>query len=281
VKVDSEAFDSTSSSSSSSLSGEYGIRNASPHPTSYSASNDSVSPYVERLDWVVDKQIEVWCVDASTKARRIVDDSDASMLVFEEFGSEWVKDVGMSLPPCLFFPYNVQHWRTFYPARLSPDAFAQLAMQLAYYRTQGCFTATYETAATHMFIHGRTDVIRSFSREAREFVKGMSGDGVSVSRPRHPILRLCLYFLQPEKRKSLLLSAIKQHNSYTRDAIRGRGIDRHLLGLKLQMRASEKEVLFEDEMFGRSETWKLSTSGLYNGERFDGTGLVSCLLCLC
>ena len=52
----------------------------------------------------------------------------------------------------------------------------------------------------------------------------------------------------------------------------GRGIDRHLLGLRCMMREGERHDLFEDELFARSQTWELSTSGLSAGDQFRGTG---------
>ena len=54
----------------------------------------------------------------------------------------------------------------------------------------------------------------------------------------------------------------------------GRGIDRHLLGLRLLLRPlnGESSPLFEDELFERSSRWKLSTSGLSAGLLFKGTG---------
>ena len=54
----------------------------------------------------------------------------------------------------------------------------------------------------------------------------------------------------------------------------GRGIDRHLLGLRLLLRPlnGESSALFEDDLFERSSRWKLSTSGLSAGLLFKGTG---------
>ena len=48
-----------------------------------------------------------------------------------------------------------------------------MVLQLAYYRTAGEFSATYETALTRMFKHGRTETIRSYTAEAREWVLAM------------------------------------------------------------------------------------------------------------
>jgi hypothetical protein len=73
-----------------------------------------------------------------------------------------------------------------------------------------------------------------------------------------------------------LQRAIKTHRILTKEAATGKGIDRHLLGLRLMLRLQEGEhaVFFEDEMFRRSQQWKLSTSGLSAGHLFKGTGCV-------
>ena len=54
------------------------------------------------------------------------------------------------------------------------------------------------------------------------------------------------------------------------------------------MQPDERHELFEDELFARSQTWKLSTSGLSDGDQFRGTGFgspepdgygINCKLC--
>lgn len=57
--------------------------------------------------------------------------------------------------------------------------------------------------------------------------------------------------------------------------MKGRGIDRHLLGLRCMIQDGECHELFEDELFSRSQTWKLSTSGLSAGHQWRGTGFGS------
>lgn len=55
---------------------------------------------VERLDWVADKQIKAWCMEAEKVAIAVCKDSDASLLCFNEFGTTWLKDTGtISLSP--------------------------------------------------------------------------------------------------------------------------------------------------------------------------------------
>ena len=42
--------------------------------------------------------------------------------------------------------------------KMSPDAYAQMAIQLAYYRLKGTVRATYESAQTRKYLAGRTEV---------------------------------------------------------------------------------------------------------------------------
>lgn len=64
---------------------------------------------------------------------------------------------------------------------MSLQSWAQLTMQLAYYKMTGKFTGTYESAQTRKFKHGRTEVIRSTTTESAQWCKAMESHGVSVS----------------------------------------------------------------------------------------------------
>lgn len=52
-------------------------------------------------------------------------------------------------------------------AKLSPDAAIQMNLQLAYHATHGKCTPTYETASTRQFQHGRTETIRTLTKEVK------------------------------------------------------------------------------------------------------------------
>jgi carnitine O-acetyltransferase len=72
-------------------------------------------------------------------------------------------------------------------AKLPPDAIVQMALQLAQWRDQGCRVATYETASTRRFLHGRTETARACSAEAAAFVRAMdrlaaAGDAGAAGR---------------------------------------------------------------------------------------------------
>ena len=65
-------------------------------------------------------------------------------------------------------------------------------MQLAWYRTRGEFTATYETALTRLFKHGRTETIRTLTPDARAWVLAMLNPECPVRLPFCPHPRLAL-----------------------------------------------------------------------------------------
>ena len=83
-----------------------------------------------------------------------------------------------------------------------------------------------------------------------------------------------LFPRQSKRKLELLNRAVQTHTRLTREAATGKGIDRHLMGLQLLMKPEDGEAaeLFSDELFQRSQTWKLSTSGLSAGYQFRGTG---------
>lgn len=58
--------------------------------------------------------------------------------------------------------------------RMSPDAFVQMAYQLAHQRTKGRIGATYESIATRHFAHGRTEAMRVVTPEVLAFLVAMS-----------------------------------------------------------------------------------------------------------
>lgn len=151
---------------------------------------------------------------------------------------------------------------------MSPDSYIQMAMQYAFYKYgqlidlfRRSFTnpfyvfssnrmhnepgAHYETAQIRMFIHGRTETIRSCSIESVAFAEAMCDPSVS----------------NPEK-VALLRAAVNAHKNYTVMASSGEGIDRHLLGLKLIAREKNFPIpeLYSDEAYVKSTSFRISTS---------------------
>ncbi|KAF8501679.1 carnitine acetyltransferase [Russula emetica] len=206
-----------------------------PEPPSFFSDRGLDITEWERLDWVTDERIKAECIVAESRARVLIADSDDSVLWFSDYGADWIKSI----------------------AGLAPDAYVQMALQLVWYKTRGSFTATYETALTRAFDKARTETIRTLSEDSRAWVLSMTDTSATTAM-----------------RLALLRRAIQTHTRLSREAATGRGIDRHLLGLRLMMRPDdgERAALFEDPLFERSQEWKLSTSALSAGDLFRGTG---------
>ncbi|KAJ2555550.1 Carnitine O-acetyltransferase mitochondrial [Coemansia sp. RSA 1933] len=130
--------------------------------------------------------------------------------------------------------------------KVSPDAFVQMAMQLAYYRKFRCVPPTYESASTKAFSRGRTETSRSVSHHSVEWCKAM------VDSPETTTL---------QAKSELLKLAITNQSQFTAQCARGSGIDRHMLGLEHALLAGEKRpAIFADPVFTGSRHWRLSTS---------------------
>ncbi len=140
--------------------------------------------------------------------------------------------------------------------RCSPDAFVQMAMQLAYRKMFNESAATYEATQVRIFLHGRTETTRSLSIESAAWTKAMVED--------HP-------GVPTQEKLKLLQHAIAQHIKYIKRAVVAKGVDRHLFGLKQCLLPGEHATLFDDPLYARSKHWKLSTSNMSN-ELFDGWG---------
>ncbi|XP_062841938.1 peroxisomal carnitine O-octanoyltransferase isoform X2 [Trichomycterus rosablanca] len=121
--------------------------------------------------------------------------------------------------------------------KLHPDTFVQLAMQLTYYRLHGKPGSCYETATTRRFYHGRTETMRPCTVEAQHWCAVMLNPAASV-----------------EEKRQALLRAFNKHNKLMDEAQKGKGFDRHLLGLYLIAKEEGLPVpeLYTDPLYSKS-----------------------------
>lgn len=139
--------------------------------------------------------------------------------------------------------------------KCSPDAYVQMIIQLAYFKMYGKNRPTYESASTRKFQEGRTETIRTVSDDSTAFCEAHHDSSV----PREEVVRL-------------FRTALASHTKYTVDAGDGRGVDRHLFGLKKLLKDGEQlPDLYQDPAYGYSGSWYLSTSQL-SSEFFNGYG---------
>lgn len=128
--------------------------------------------------------------------------------------------------------------------KVSPDAYVQMLMQLAYYKLTGKVRPTYESAATRKYLKGRTETGRVASVESKKFVETWTDANATN-----------------EEKIAAFNAASKQHVKYLSEAADGKGVDRHLFGL-LQMLKEGEDVpaIFKDPVFKYSSTWYISSS---------------------
>nr|KAF6464642.1 carnitine palmitoyltransferase 1A [Rousettus aegyptiacus] len=175
-------------------------------------------PYPTRLQWDLPEECQEVIETSLTSANRLADDIDFHSFPFTAFGKALIKK-----------------------CRTSPDAFVQLALQLAHYKDMGKFCLTYEASMTRLYREGRTETVRSCTAESCDFVLAMEDPTQTV-----------------EQRLRLFKIASEKHQHLYRLAMTGSGIDRHLFCLYVVSKYLAVESPFLKEVL--SEPWRLSTS---------------------
>ncbi|KAJ8390903.1 hypothetical protein AAFF_G00098230 [Aldrovandia affinis] len=174
-------------------------------------------PGPQRLQWDIAVECQNTIASSLKVAKALADDVDSHIFPFDSFGKGLIKK-----------------------CRTSPDAFIQIALQLAHFRDKGKFCLTYEASMTRLFREGRTETVRSCTMETCAFVRSMMSDNTR------------------ELRMKLLKAAAEKHQQMYRKAMTGKGIDRHLFCLYVVSKYLGVDSPFLKEVL--SEPWRLSTS---------------------
>ncbi|KAI8868308.1 acyltransferase ChoActase/COT/CPT [Ramicandelaber brevisporus] len=192
----------------------------------------AILPAPQRLQFGVDSNVAAAVREAEREFDALIDAHQLKVLAFEGYGKNLIKQF-----------------------KLSPDAFAQMTIQLAYFKLYGKSCPTYESAQVRKFLHGRTEVCRTCSVDTVAWVRAMEDASVSLA-----------------DKNALGRKAISSHTKYMADAVEGKGVDRHLLGLRMSLKAGEaKPAIFADPAYAKTSHWNLSTSQL-SSEYFEGYG---------
>uniref|UniRef100_H3CTB4 Choline O-acetyltransferase n=1 Tax=Tetraodon nigroviridis TaxID=99883 RepID=H3CTB4_TETNG len=190
------------------------------------AASVSELPAPRRLRWKCTPEVHKLIASSADRVQRLVDNLDINVYKFHNYGKEFIKK-----------------------QKMSPDAYIQVALQLAYYRNRchGRPVSTYESASIRRFQEGRVDNIRSATPEALAFVKAMTDGNLTT---------------KDTEKMEMLRAAIAAQTKYTILAITGMAIDNHLLGLReiAQELKMEKPEMFRDEAYLISNQFILSTS---------------------
>jgi carnitine O-acetyltransferase len=178
-------------------------------------------------------------IPAKANFDKLISDHEMQTQSFQGYGSSAIKKMGYS-----------------------PDAYVQMAMQLATYRLWSEQGGTYEATQVRPFLHGRTETTRTVSPASEAFVKTMG------LRPKRDEMNAT----KRKEKLALLKDAVGSHAKYIGNAAKAMGVDRHLLGLALSVQSGEKAPdLLSHPLTIRSKTWRVSTSHLTH-PRFDSWG---------
>jgi len=166
---------------------------------------DSIKHYVPRsrslrlgrlepqlLHWKISASIITAISNAGEQVDKIIEQVETQVLEFTDYGKDLI----------------ISH-------KLSPDGYVQMGFQLAYFRVFGQITNIYESCSTKRYAFGRTETLRGITKECVAFLHSFTSSSIS----------------RGEKLKKLR-AAVESHSNLMKDCKEGRGVDRHLFGLK-------------------------------------------------
>ncbi|TDZ58474.1 putative mitochondrial carnitine O-acetyltransferase [Colletotrichum trifolii] len=149
-----------------------------------------VSTTPHKLEWDMSPELSIAVRFAESRLADLIEQNEFKTLDFKHYGKNFMTSMGFS-----------------------PDAFVQMAFQAAYYGLYGRVECTYEPAMTKIFLHGRTEAIRSVSDESVNFVQTFWADNPA------------------ESKVEALRKACQRHTNITRECAKAQGCDRHLYAL--------------------------------------------------
>ncbi|KAL2195774.1 Choline/Carnitine o-acyltransferase-domain-containing protein [Corynascus similis CBS 632.67] len=149
-----------------------------------------VSTTPHKLEWDMTPELRIAVRFAETRLADLIEQNEFQCLDFGAYGKNFITAMGFS-----------------------PDAFVQMAFQAAYYGLYGRVECTYEPAMTKMYLHGRTEAIRTVTDESVNFVQTFWADNPA------------------EQKIEALRKACQRHVTTTRDCAKAQGCDRHLYAL--------------------------------------------------
>ncbi|XP_068222978.1 choline O-acetyltransferase isoform X1 [Palaemon carinicauda] len=182
---------------------------------------EEAAPNPTKLEWKVTPVIYRRIQESADRVDRLVEDLDFRILRYLGYGRGFMKKT-----------------------KCSPDAFIQLALQLAFFRCHGQLTSTYESASTRRFRHGRVDSIRANTPQVLTWCEAMV-----INAP-------------VADRLAKFDTAISMQTDIMVNNILGRGIDIHLLGLRemaKEMGLPPQEI-FTHRSYQVANHFRLSTS---------------------
>ena len=153
-----------------------------------SFGNVNTTPH--KLEWDMLPELNIALRFAETRLADLIQQNEFQVLEFAGYGKNFMTSMGFS-----------------------PDAFVQMAFQAAYYGLYGRIENVYEPAMTKIYLHGRTEAIRSVTPESVNFVKTFWAENPA------------------QQKIDALKKATQKHTAMTKECSKAQGQDRHLYAL--------------------------------------------------
>ncbi|TDD94622.1 choline/carnitine O-acyltransferase [Actinomadura rubrisoli] len=219
------------------------LGSSAAHHSQRSGARSQGLPAIEPVEFVLDGGLRADMRDAAAAFAAYAAATATATVAFDDFGGDRAKRL-----------------------RMSPDAFVQMAYQLAHRRAKGLTGATYESIATRQYRRGRTEAMRVVTPEAVRFVRAMDDPGAGA-----------------EERRAAFRAAAEAHVRRAKECQAVRAPEQHLWELQLiqKRRGAELGVdgplpLFESPGWLKMRDDYLSTSSAPSANiRYFGFGSTS------
>ncbi len=173
-------------------------------------------PALEPLAFELDDTLRARVRTAADAFAAYGDATATTIVSFPDFGSSAAKALGVS-----------------------PDAFVQVAYQLAHQRAKGHLGATYESIATRQYRYGRTEAMRVVTPEMAAFVSAMEDASADTAA-----------------RRTAFRAAATQHVARAKECQAGQVPEQHLWELELiQRRRGDELGVTEQPSLYRTPGW--------------------------
>ena len=162
----------------------------------------SLVPSAEEIEFDLDDALRQTIRAAADSFSQHTANTQTRVLNFTQFGKNQIKQFGVS-----------------------PDAFVQLALQLAEYKLYGKCYSAYEAVMTRTFLDGRIDVLYTVSPESMVFIQNIRDADCST-----------------QTKIDSLIQATQKHIERANECRFGHGIYTHLLALKYCYKAVGRDI---------------------------------------
>lgn len=164
--------------------------------------NNAISSNVEDIKFDLNESLRHTVQDAGDRFIQHTADTQTRVLNFSFFGKNQIKQFSVS-----------------------PDAFVQLALQLAEYKLYGKCYSAYEAVMTRTFLDGRIDVLYTVTPESMAFIRSVDSPSCSV-----------------QEKQRLLRQSLQKHIARAHECRVGNGIYTHLLALKYRYKIAGRSI---------------------------------------